>query len=89
MLYHRHSLFRTEMDLRRMEKANQRIQLYVAVIFFFYNHVLFQQKTKKASVRRPVNLLKENIGQLKGKGTQCLFIYKHSFSWLILYCSVN
>jgi hypothetical protein len=68
VLYHRHSLYRTELDLRRMEKmGNQRIQLYVAIILFFYNHVLSQQKTKKASVRKAVNLLKENIGQLRTK----------------------
>ena len=63
-----HSLYRTELDLRKMEKmGNHIIQLYVAIILFFYNYVSSRQKTKKASVRKPMKLFKENIGQLRTK----------------------
>ena len=87
MMYH--SLYRTELDLRKMEMGNQRIQLYVAVILLFYNFVLSKQKTKKSFSQKGSESSQGGYWSIKDKGIHRLFVCKHSFSPLILYCSVN
>jgi len=68
-----HSLHRTELDLRKMEKmGNHRIQLYVAIILFFYNYILSQQKTKKTFSQKANEPFQGEYWSIKDKGIQCL-----------------
>jgi len=69
--------------------GNHKIQMYVAIILFFYNFVLYQQKTKKSFSQKASEPSQVGHWSIKDKGIQHLFICKHSFLQLILYCSVN